>query len=158
MLAQPVSVASSSISPSAPTSDSTPLTTGRRRARYAIRATTTTNATVTSASTPISVQGIAEAGNVGVDQHQRADDERNDAADAERAVGGHEHLGDDERDAERHQRESGVVDRQQMQRVEPEQQRHGAGDAGQHETGIAELEDEAVDADAASGSSRRSDR
>ena len=69
-------------------------------------------------------QGVrnAEGGHVGVDQQHGADDERDDAADAERAEARDERLGDHERDAEQKQREPGVVDRQHVQREEPEQQ------------------------------------
>src|SRR6185437_6561624 len=79
----------------------------------------------------------AETGNVGIDQHQRADHEGGHPAEAERAVRRHEDFG-------HHEREARIIDRKQVQRVEPEQQRHRARHAGKHETRMAELEDQPV--------------
>ena len=52
----------------------------------------------------------------------RAEHEGDDAADAEGAERGRNTSATMKRDAEQHQREAGVVDRQQLQRVEREQQ------------------------------------
>ncbi|CAM8771491.1 hypothetical protein NCM_02083 [Burkholderia pseudomallei] len=89
----------------------------------------------------------AVAGHVGVDQHQRADRERDDAAHAERAERRQERLGDQERDAEQHEREARVADRQQLQREQADEQADRARDARQHEAGIREFEEEPVHAE-----------
>ena len=73
-------------------------------------------------------------------QDDRADDERNQAADAQRAEGREERLGHHERDAEQDERQPGVVHRQEVQRVKREQQADRAHHPGQDEAGVHELE------------------
>ena len=80
-----------------------PLTTGRRRAFAAMPATPMTNAAETSVTVTISDSGMPKPGSVAVDQQQRAEGERGDAADAQRAVARHEGLGDEEDDAQQDQ-------------------------------------------------------
>src|SRR5574340_1497745 len=89
----------------------------------------------------------AVARKIGVDQHHRADDEGDDAAQSQRAEAGQESLGDHQGDAEDHQLQPGVADRHQLQREQSEQQADAADYAGQQHAGVGKFEDEAVDAE-----------
>jgi len=89
----------------------------------------------------------AEARHVAVEQQHRAGDERDHAADAEHAEGTEVDLGNQQRDAEDDQRQPGIVDRQPLQREQPEQQANRAGDARDAGARRAEFEHQAVDAD-----------
>src|SRR3954468_17039087 len=81
------------------------------------------------------------------DQHDGAQHERREPADAERAVGGHEGLRRHEGDADQDERQTGVIDRQQMQRVEREQYGDRADHAGKHQSRIHEFKQQRVRAE-----------
>ncbi|MDR8914901.1 hypothetical protein FEP75_05628 [Burkholderia multivorans] len=89
----------------------------------------------------------AVAGHVGVDQHQRADHERDDAAEAEHAEGRQKRFGDEAAETEQHEREARIADGQQLHREQPDQQADRPGDTRQHEAGVREFEEQPVDAD-----------
>ena len=82
---------------------------------------------------------------IGVDQDDRAEHERDQPAYAERAERRQERFGHHEGDAEQHERQAGVVHRQQMERIKREQHADRAHHAGQDQAGVGELEDQGVD-------------
>src|SRR5271168_2081968 len=64
-----------------------------------------------------------------VDQKQRSDQERGNAAQTEDSVTGDEGLRDQQSDAEKNQQQAGEINRQHLERREREQQANRAGDA-----------------------------
>src|SRR5437667_2277888 len=85
-------------------------------------------------------EGNTEAGDVGIDEDHRTDHEGDRPADSERAVRGGKEFPRHERDAHEHEREARVIDRQQVKRVERDQDADRADDAGKHEAGVGTLE------------------
>ena len=86
--------------------------------------------------------GHAEAHLGRVEQHQRAERHRDDAADRQDAVAHDLDLGDQEHDAEEDQEQPRVVDRQALEGEERQDQRDAADDAGQDHAGVRQLEEE----------------
>src|SRR5512139_3232018 len=85
----------------------------------------------------------AVTGEVGIDQHHRADDEGGDAAQAQRAKAGQKGFRDHQGDPEDDQRQSGIADRHELQGEQAEQQTDAADHAGQHHAGIGKFIDQA---------------
>ena len=81
------------------------------------------------------------------EHHQRADDECGDTADAERAEGADMHFGDHQRDAEQHERCTGVIDRHERERVERDEKADGANQSRRHRPRIEEFVDQPINAD-----------
>ncbi len=79
-----------------------------------------------------------------VEQNDGTDDKCRQAAHAQRSKCGHEELRNDQADAERHESKTSVVDLQQLQTIEPQQQRQRAGNSGQDRSGVIPLEQQAV--------------
>jgi hypothetical protein len=92
-------------------------------------------------------QRDAVTGHIGIDQHQRADHERDDAAEAQRAEGGQKRLGNQEGEAQKDQAEPYIADGQHLHGEQADQQADRPYYAGQHEAGISELEEQAIHAD-----------
>src|SRR2546427_8092166 len=90
-------------------------------------------------------EGNTEAGDVGIDEDHRADHEGDRPADPEGSVRGEKELPHHEGDADEHEREARVIDRQKVKRVERDQDADRADDAGKHEAGVRELEYQSVD-------------
>ena len=113
--AQPSASTSSSVTPMLPISSSSPVTIGRRRAFTATPSTRNRKRRGGDDERADQGRRYAEAGHVGVDQHHRADRERDDASDSERAIGGEEHFGDHEGEAKQDEPQPRVVDGQHLQ-------------------------------------------
>src|SRR5206468_10849365 len=90
-------------------------------------------------------EGNAEAGNVGIDEDDRADDERDRPADPERSVCWEKQLSHHEGNAHEHKRKSGIVHRQKVERVERDQHADRADDSRKHQAGVGKLEYQSVD-------------
>ena len=89
------------------------------------------NAAVTSVAGMMYSQREPE-GRVGaVEQHQRAEEERNDAANGQHAMRGRKDIHDEQDHRQADQRQAGDVDRQHGRHVEHEDQRNRAHHARQ---------------------------
>ena len=91
--------------------------------------------------------GYAVTRNVGIQQHYRADDEGDHAADAQGAESGHERLGDHEGETEKDKPGAGEIDGEQVKREQAQKQAYGPDHARRDETRVHELEDQSIDAD-----------
>src|SRR3569832_1738520 len=80
-----------------------------------------------------------------LEQHDRTDDECEQTADAERAETQQQRLAHHEGDADRDQREPGVIDRQYLEGEQRQQQTIRADHARQHRTWTREIVNQAVD-------------
>jgi len=90
--------------------------------------------------------GELEFGCIGVDQHHRSEQE-GDKATQSKHQGRVEGLRDQEREAQQHERQPGVVHRQHVEGIQTEDKADGANYARHDCPGVAEFENEAVDAD-----------
>src|SRR2546428_5913810 len=82
-------------------------------------------------------QGQSEAGVAAVEQHQRAEEKRNDAAPRHNAMRGREHVHDEQRHREANQSQPSRVHGQNRRHVKHEDQRNRAHDARQNRARIA---------------------
>src|SRR6056297_1611953 len=88
-----------------------------------------------------------EPRNAGIEQDDRAEHHRDDAAYAQDAERRYEQLHGDQRQAQRHECEAGVVDREDLKCVQGQQQTDAADDPGYQGAGVVAFKNEPVDAD-----------